>query len=130
MNKVQSFLIDYIRKSASEQENAVTKLLLGKTNADVVRKMFKNYRGRGEKARGLRLSSFGLALMQPYFKCYEITLPEGKVLDGAELIYLEHASKLPYYIGEKNQLLMFDAELSIRIKLCDGDIKTLIDTDV
>ena len=129
MNKVHQFLVDYIRKAASAEENAAKKLLDGKNDAEIVRRMFKNYRGRGENARGLRLTGFGIALMRPFFRSYEIKLPDSNTWGPAEILYLEHRSKLPYFISEKGELTMFDADLSIRLKLCDGDLKTMIEMD-
>ncbi len=129
MNKVHRFLVDYIRTASAKEESSVSKLLTGKKDEDIVRRMFKNYRGRGDAARGLRLSNFGIAIMRPYFRAYEIDLPQGSAWGPSEILYLEHRSKLPYYISDKGELIMFDADLSIRLKLCDGDIKTLIDMD-
>ena len=129
MNKVHQFLVDYIREAALKEETPATKLLEGRNDLEIVRKMFKNYRGKGERARGLRLSNYGIALMRLFFRAYEIKLPEGNTFGPPAILYLEHRSKLPYYISDTGELTMFDADLSIRLKLCDGDIRTLIEMD-
>lgn len=75
------------------------------------------------------LSSFGLRLMMVYFKSYEIEIPGEGPLGPRELLYLDRRAKLPYYIHQNGNLTMFDADLSIKLKLSDGDIATLAESD-
>jgi hypothetical protein len=95
----------------------------------VVRRMFRNFRGRDNDARGLRLTNFGKEVMTFYFKPYEITAKDGRKPADMELVYLDRRAKLPYYIEDNGNIVMFDPELGIKLKLADGDIRVLIAMD-
>lgn len=126
MNRVHAKLISLLRDATSKDENRV---LDGKTDEQVIRMMFGNFRGRDQSARGLRLTNFGLQIMRTYFQAYDIRRPEGRKLQSLELIYLDKRAKLPYFIREDGDLVMFDPELGIKLKLADGDIGLLIEMD-
>lgn len=128
MNKIHSSVIGYIREAAAKDGNPLAKLLSAKTDEQMVRMMFQNFRGRDKAARGLRLTNFGVQVMKGYFQAYEIETPGDKI-GSPELVYLDRRAKLPYHVGEDGNLVMFDPELGIKLKLADGDIRTLIEMD-
>lgn len=129
MNSVHRFLVSYIRKAVAEDRSPLLRLLTDQTDEQVAHKMFKNMRGRGTKAKGLLLSHMGLRLMENYFKSYEISRPENKGIGPRDLLYLDHKAKLPYYIKQDGDLIMFDPDLGIKLKLADGDISILMESD-
>lgn len=129
MNKIHSSLLTYIRESLSAEENpVVAKLIDGKTDEQIVRMMFFNVRGRDAKMRGLRLTNFGVTVMRSYFQAYEIER-EGKKLAALELVYLDKKARLPYWIDDIGNVVMFDPELGIKLKLADGDVTILMEMD-
>lgn len=131
MNTVHVALISYIRDAIDKEiVNPLTKLLSGKTDDQIIRMMFANFRGRAGSARGLRLTNFGVQLMQSYFRAYDISPPpEPHALGSAELLYLDRKAKLPYHVADTGQMIVFDPELGIKLKLADGDVRTLIEMD-
>jgi len=129
MNPVHVSLVNYIRGTSPPEGSAIYKIIDGKTDDQIVRLMFQNYRGKDKAARGLRLTNFGVQVMQTYFQAYEITAPEGRIPGAHELVYLDRTAKLPYHIGTNGNMMMFDPELGIKLKLADGDIRTLIEMD-
>lgn len=126
MNRVHAKLITLVRKATAKDTNPVFD---DKTDEQVMRLMFGNFRGRDQSTRGMRLTNFGLQIMETYFQSYNIRRAEGRKIAPVELLYLDRKAKLPYYIKDDNNLVMFDPELGIKLKLCDGDIQTLIDMD-
>lgn len=126
MNRVHAKLVTLLREATERDENTI---FTGKTDEQVVRMMFGSFRGRDQTTRGMRLTNMGLQVMTSYFQAYQIKRPEGRKVTAIELLYLDRRSKLPYFVGETGQLVMFDPDLGIKLKLCDGDIQTLIDMD-
>ncbi len=103
-------------------------MLHGKTDEQIVRMMFSNFRGRDSQSRGLRLTNFGMQVMITYFQAYEIER-DGKP-SAMELVYLDNKARLPYHVDPEGKMVMFDPELGIKLKLADGDITTLMEMDV
>ncbi len=68
MNKIHTAIIDYIKEN---KENPLSEMFVSLTDEQLIRSMFSNYRG----GRGLRLTNFGLQVMNTYFKGYDISVP-------------------------------------------------------
>ena len=129
MNKIHSSLLTYIRDALAAEDNPVVgKMIDGKTDEQVVRMMFSNIRGRDSQMRGLRLTNFGVTVMRSYFQAYEIER-EGKKVGPLELVYLDKKARLPYWVDDTGNVVMFDPELGIKLKLADGDITILMEMD-
>jgi hypothetical protein len=129
MNKVHSSLLRYIRDALKAEDNTVIgKMIDGKTDEQIVRMMFSNIRGRDSHMRGLRLTNFGVTVMRSYFQAYEIER-EGKKLGPMELVYLDKKARLPYWLDDHGNVVMFDPDLGIKLKLADGDISVLMEMD-
>ncbi len=126
MNRIHAKLISLLRESTSKDASGV---LEGKNDEQIVRMIFGNFRGRDQSARGMRLTNFGLQIMKTYFQAYDIKRPEGRKIASLELLYLDRKAKLPYFVKEDGDIIMFDPELGIKLKLADGDIGTLIEMD-
>jgi hypothetical protein len=129
MNKIHSSLLSFIRDALSaEEHDIIGKMIDGKTDEQIIRMMFANFRGREAQARGLRLTNFGVQVMKSYFQAYEIER-EGKKLGPMELVYLDKKARLPYWVDDSGNVVMFDPELGIKLKLADGDISLLMEMD-
>ena len=129
MNKIHTSLLNHIRESLAAEDNPlVGKMIDGKSDEQIIRMMFSNFRGRAEAARGLRLTNFGVTVMRTYFQGYEIER-EGKKVGPMELVYLDKKARLPYWIDDQGNVVMFDPELGIKLKLADGDITILMEMD-
>ncbi len=129
MNSVHRFLVSYIRKAITEDRSPLMRLISDQTDEQIAHKMFKNMRGRGSKAKGLLLSPMGLRLMENYFQAYDVQRPENTEMSPRDLLYLDRKAKLPYYIRQDGNLTMFDPDLGIKLKLADGVIATLMESD-
>lgn len=129
MNRVHASIIAYLREMNATEAPPSLQKFNDMTDEQIVRMMFRNFRGRDKTARGLRLTNHGVAIMRVFFQPYEIDAHEGRKPGDAELVYLDRRAKLPYYIQENGNLVMFDPELGIKLKLADGDIRTLIEMD-
>jgi len=84
-------------------------------------RMFFNHRGQ----RGVRLTQFGLQIMQSYFRSYEIQMPDDEVIKPLHLVFLDEHVSLPYYFG-KGCIVVFDDELAVKLRLVDGRVSTLV----
>jgi hypothetical protein len=129
MNRVHLSIVNYLREMNAREAHPSLTRFDSMTEEQIVRLMFQNYRGRDRDARGLRLTNHGLEIMRTFFQAYEIEAFEGRRPGSLELIYLDRRAKLPYHIRENGNLVMFDPELGIKLKLADGDIRTLIEMD-
>ncbi len=61
-------------------------------------------------------------------KPYEI---EREAIDvkPREIVYLDKKARLPYYVEQNGNLVMFDPDLGLKLRLSDGDISTLMGMD-
>lgn len=132
MNRVHSSIIKHIRESSSQDGGKdggkVAAAFANLKDEQFVRLMFSNYRGRDEKARGLRLTNIGLEMMKSYFHFYEIRLPEGRRVASNEILYLDRRATLPYYYSHE-KIVVFETDLGLKLKLADGEIATLIEME-
>jgi hypothetical protein len=128
-HRVHSSIISYLREMNARDAHPSLKKFDTMTDEQIVRLMFQNFRGRDKTARGLRLTNHGLEIMRAFFQAYEIESCDGRRPGSSELVYLDRRAKLPYHIQENGSLVMFDPELGIKLKLADGDIRTLIEMD-
>src|SRR4051812_11437193 len=97
MNRVHAKIVALIRHATISDESSV---LTNKTDEEIVRMIFGNFRGQDHAARGLRLTNFGVQIMRTCFQAYDISRPEGRKLASLELLYLDRKAKLPYFIQD------------------------------
>ncbi len=124
MNRVHQAIITHIRDASKAEGGKLADHLLTLTDAQIVKMMFSSYRGKGNDARGLRLTNTGLQMMMEYFRHYEVKFPESRRLQTGELIYLDRRATLPYFCSDE-KLVVFETELGMKLKLWDGDISRL-----
>jgi len=127
MNQIHLTLIEYIREQTKINGGELAQKLSTISDESMVRMMFSNYRGK-EKAKGLRLTKFGLEVMNRYFKSYQIKIPEGMQMQAQHLLYLDKKAKMPYYYSNTD-IIIYENELGIKLKLADGSIDTMIQID-
>lgn len=111
-------LIEEIRSSDTKSS------LLSLSDDDLLRRIFKNIRGRKPDRAGLRLTHDGMKLIRPLMRGYEVTVPP---LSCRAFLYLENYSRHPYYYSRKNNtLVVFDDELGVELMLRSGDLESLM----
>ena len=76
---------------------------------------FKNHRIRGNKVIGVRLTKYGLTLMQKSFTCYNFKLENFKLSNKA-VVKLDQTMQWPYFVDNK-KLVLFSEKDSIILKL-------------
>ena len=76
---------------------------------------FKNHRIRGNKVIGVRLTKYGLTLMEKSFTCYNFKLENFKLSNKA-VVKLDQTMQWPYFVDNK-KLVLFSEKDSIILKL-------------
>lgn len=127
MATIQSLIAYELVRHATEQEHPLRSLVDGLTTQEVCYLIFHSYRGNEESARGLRLSEVGLQLLKTFFKCYHVQMPAGYAIKLPHLLYLDRVSKMPYWLSDKD-VVLFDTELGVMLKMSDGSLDGLIET--
>ena len=77
--------------------------------------IFKNCRIRSNTVTGVRLSKFGLKLMEKTFTSYPFTL-DNFLLTNKAVVKMDRTMQWPYYIDNK-KLVLFSEKDSIILKL-------------
>jgi hypothetical protein len=128
MTSIHAAVIDLLRRALEGSTGSHAEDFQNLTEAQIIRLMFANFRGKGDLARGLRLTRYGLNMMKANFQSYVIKRPEGKILHPREIVYLDRKATFPYYC-DNSCIVMFDTDLGFRIKLVDGDIALLMEAE-
>lgn len=121
MTTIHGAIIEFLREAA----DPTLAPLLALPDAQIVHRMFFNHRGQ----RGVRLTNFGLQVMESYFQSYAIGVPKDEVIKPAHLVFLDERATLPYYCGQ-GKIVVFDGELGVKLKLVDGRLSTLVSIEV
>jgi hypothetical protein len=116
MNATHRAILEFLR----EVHDAKLAPLVALTDEQIVHRMFSNQRG----SRGVRLTKFGLQIMQGYFETYAIKVPGDEVIKPTHLMFLDEHATLPYYCGD-GRIVVFDAELGVKLRLVDGRLSVL-----
>lgn len=124
MNAVHAAIIAHLRASMADRQGKLARDFIEMSDEQVMKIMFANLRGRGERARGLRLTSYGLDIMGECFRYVEVKFSEDRRHSLADLLYLERATKLPYFCSPQ-RLVFFESILGMKMRLYDGDIARL-----
>ena len=77
--------------------------------------IFKNCRIRSNSVTGVRLSKFGLKLMEKSFTCYNFPL-QNFILTNKAVVKMDRTMLWPYYIDNK-KLVLFSEKDSVILKL-------------
>lgn len=73
---------------------------------------------------GLRLTHYGLQLLQCHFQSCRIDVPDNELHRPSLLVFLDAVAKMPYYCGGV-YLVVFDHLLGYKLRLVEGRISTL-----
>lgn len=98
------------------------------TDEEIIRMMFKNFRGGNDDAKhGLQLSQGGLAIMSGFFKKYEIVFPDQQTFSSRHILYLDRQCGMPWHANNYLPItvIFFEADLAMRAKLV-GDLDILL----
>ena len=115
MNPVHRAIFDYLR------ETSVDDTLLALTDQQLRYRMFYGQ-------RGMRLTHFGLLVMQGLFRGYDVKMPADERLTPKHLIALDGHVKLPYFFN-KEHIVVFDPEFGVRLRLAGGRLSTLMEIE-
>jgi hypothetical protein len=126
--QVHAVLLDYLRTEVDRHCPALAARFTSLSDIALVRLMFSNYRGRNSKRPGLRLTLFGLTLMEQHFRSCEVLVPEDEPLRASGLLYLDNKAAMPYYYSG-TRLVVFDHLLGVRLKLASGRISILVEIE-
>ena len=105
-NSIQYQIISKIRQELDINEYS---------EIEIMPLFFKNHRIRGNKVIGVRLTKYGLKLMEKSFTCYNFKLQNFKLSNKA-VIKLDQTMQWPYFVDNK-QLVLFSEKDSVILKL-------------
>lgn len=124
--QVHNAIVTHIRDASSAADSTgLASRFVSLTDEQLIHRMFINYRG----GRGLRLTHFGLQVMQAYFQGYEINVPDDEVTQPLHLIFLDKRAKMPYHCG-KGKIVVYDYVLGTKLRLVDGRLSTLMEIEM
>jgi hypothetical protein len=118
MNPIYRAILAHIRETSQDPK------LLALTDEELIRYLFCNHRGQ----HGLRLTAFGLQVLQGLFTAYDIKMPADEVVLPKHLICLDRTARLPYYF-DKQHIVVFDSEFGIKLRLVNGRLATLMEIE-
>jgi hypothetical protein len=116
MNAIHRAILAFLR----EVNDPKLAPLVTLTDEQIIHRMFSNQRG----SRGVRLTKFGLQVMQGYFETYEVKVPQDEVIKPSHLMFLDEHATLPYYCGD-GRIVVFDDELGVKLRLVNGRLSVL-----
>ena len=105
-NSIQYQIIEKIRQELDINEYSVL---------EIMPLFFKNHRIRTNKVTGVRLTKYGLTLMEKSFTCYNFKLENFKLSNKA-VVKLDQTMQWPYFVDNK-KLVLFSENDSIILKL-------------
>lgn len=121
-------IVAAIRKANEAKPVKHASEIPGMTDDEVIRTMFKNFRGGNEDAlHGLQLSQGGLAIMSSFFRKYEVVFPDQQTFSSRHILYLDRQCSMPWYATNYLPITVtfFEADLAMRAKLV-GDLDILL----
>lgn len=124
MNAVHAAILAQLRESMADRPGKIARDFVEMSDEQAMKVMFANLRGRGERARGLRLTNYGLDIMGECFRCVEVKFSEDRRHTLADLLYLEREARLPYFCSPQ-RLVFFETILGMKMRLYDGNIARL-----
>ena len=105
-NSLQYQIVSKLKQELDIAEYDVTELIAI---------IFKNCRIRSNGVTGVRLSKFGLKLMEKSFTCYNFKL-ENFLLTNKAVVKMDRTMQWPYFIDNK-KLVLFSEKDSVILKL-------------
>lgn len=117
MNAIHKAILDFLRETHDPKLTSLVAL----PDIKIIHRLFSNHRGQ----RGVRLTRFGLQIMQGYFHAYAVNVPEDEVIKPVHLVFLDDRVMLPYYFDD-DQFILFDYELAFRLRLANGRLSVLV----
>ena len=105
-NSLQYQIVSKLKQELDMSEYAVIEL---------INIIFKNCRIRSNSVTGVRLSKFGLKVMEKSFTSYPFKL-ENFLLTNKAVVKMDRTMQWPYYIDNK-KLVLFSEKVSVTLKL-------------
>ena len=105
-------VVAYLRKAADPKLEQFGLL----SDHQIVQLMFSH---------GLRLTEFGVEIMQRHFQSCRIAIAEQELERPAHLMFLDTMAKLPYFVGD-DFLITYDHIMALRLRLVEGYLSILV----
>lgn len=87
------------------------------TDEIICRLLFDNYRKINQSlSKGLKLSTFGLQLLQTSFKNWHFKMPDDYKCNPRHLLYLDRICTMPWYCNN-DAIVLFEPQLALKTKL-------------
>ncbi len=118
-------IVSALRKIHEEKRDPIAVIIDQHTDDEMCRILFGNYRGVMGQEKGLALTSGGLAIMQCYFRVYEVRFDPAPLYNAKHILFLDRISRLPWTVDIEGHLWHMDAEFAMRAKLV-GDLDALM----
>jgi len=124
---VHKLLVGAIRKSHATLPKPAATIIDGMTDDEVIRMMFSNIRNGEGTMRGLQLTPGGLAIMNSFFKSWQIVFPDQQTFSSRHILYLDRVCSMPWYATPLLPITItfFEPDLAMRAKLV-GDLDILL----
>jgi hypothetical protein len=97
------------------------------TDEQLLKYIFKNFRGKVPNTKGLQLSIGGFELIKPIFTYYEI--PVSDDVDARDLIKFNRNVRFPFFV-DKKKWRVFDSDLATMLKMVDGSLKKIVEMEI
>jgi hypothetical protein len=75
---------------------------------EILRVVFVNYRSDHGVSKGLRLTNFGNKILAKHYQTYKYTITDK--INNLVLVNLDKSMKWPYYLGTRNNHVVFYSE--------------------
>lgn len=112
--------------AAAETDDLIGEVIRDTDSIAVMRQLFSNYRGDGDTAKGMRLSSHGLSIMSRIFEPIKV-LPNDKTpITSRQQLFLDRVCVLPYFYSTLAGFILFDQGLGVRLVMANGSVDTLM----
>lgn len=134
MNPVKQRLINLIKTKLAASSNQLDIDTSKLTDEQLVNTIFNNPTQFYRKT-GYRLTYVGKEILRPHFESWRIKLQDD-VASTLLLVQIDRLFKSPWYLGGQTHInphtvvdpfiIVFDADVAMRLKLCDGDLKHFV----
>lgn len=121
---IHGLIFKAIRAQYEKTQNPLGHDVVHDDDEYLIHRYFRNVRGTGASARGLRLTDEGVEMMKSFFAHWIISLPADYTPKTQHIIFMDRIATMPWHLHGPT-LTLFEPDLAMRLKLV-GDIDSLI----
>jgi hypothetical protein len=100
LKKIENDVLSSLNSSSTEQRQYTTD--------EILRTVFVNYRVVGGNSKGLRLTNFGNKILSKHYQAYKYPIEDE--INNLVFVGLDKTMKWPYYLGTRNNHVVFYSE--------------------